>query len=129
MNYKDWLAYQSKLQNRDVSLDEQEYDLPAYFKNQKYNPKDLGHLEDTYKKPNHPTFSDQSMYNIPVIQQGGAWSEEGTFKPSKLNLENMGRSNLQKYFNEVENPEALNLPENERMSNARRAALESLLKK
>lgn len=267
MNYKDWLDYQSRLQKRDVSLDEQDYDLPSYFENLKYNPKDLGHLEDTYKKPNHPTFSDQSKYNIPVIQQGGTWSKtksslgypireklypgeeeffkknpkvtgmaaednsiilnpystlkdkekeavaknealrlymrnnkvipnieptadqnkffkntayenvapekkqtiiarilsgdpsitatpeqvleaeriqklatkyaesryktnpEYSFKPSKLNLENTGRSNLQRYFNKVESPEALDLPEDERMSKARQAALQSILKK
>lgn len=129
MDYKDWLAYQSRLQKRDVSQDQQDYDLPAYFENLKYNPKDLGHLEDTYKKPNHPTFSNQSKYNVPVIQQGGEWSDDGKFKPSKLNLQNMGRSNLQSYFNEVESPEALDIPENERVSKAKQAALQSIIKK
>src|SRR5690242_7452603 len=32
-----------------------------------------GHLPDTFKKPNHPTFSDQSQYHGIDGYQGGSW--------------------------------------------------------
>lgn len=126
MDYKDWLAKQSQLQGRDVGLDEQEYDLEGYFNELKATPIDGGgHLPDAFKKPNHPTFSDQSKYHVPVIQQGGNW-DGNTFTPSDHNLKNMRRDHLQSYFNEVESPEALNLPEDKRFSLARKEALRKI---
>lgn len=120
MEYKDWLAYKSQLEGRDVSQDEQDYDLEGYYNTLKSTPIEGGHLPDTFKKPNHPTFSDQSKYNVPVIQQGGTWSEEGQFTPSEHNLKNMRRDHLQSYFNQVESPEALNLPQSARFSALRK---------
>lgn len=125
MNYKEWLAYKSQLENRDVSQDEHDYDLQSYFSTLKATPVDGGHLPDTFKKPNHPTFSDQSQNHVPVIQHGGSW-EGNKFTPSAQNIQNMGRSNLQLYFNEVETPEGLNLPSNELQSKARSEALRKL---
>jgi hypothetical protein len=125
VDYKDWLAYKSKLEGRDVSQDEQDYDLEGYFNTLKANPVEGGHLPDTFKKPNHPTFSDQSQYHVPVVQQGGTWTEN-SFKPSEQNLQNMGRGNLQSYFNEVESPEALDLPGAELQSKARTEALKKM---
>lgn len=125
MDYKQWLAYKSQLEGRDVSQDEKDYDLQGYYNTLKATPVEGGHLPDTFKKPNHPTFSDQSQSHIPVIQQGGSW-EGNSFTPSELNVKNMGRSNLQSYFNEVESPEALNLPNNELQSKARKDALRKL---
>lgn len=119
MNYNDWLKYKSKLQGRDVSLDEQDYDLKGYYDSLKANPKESGHLPDDFKKPNHPTFSNQSKYHVPITQEGGEWSEDGEFTPSEHNLKNMGSENLQKYFNEVENPEALNLAKEKKFSKIR----------
>jgi hypothetical protein len=136
MDYKDWLAYKSKLEGRDISKDEQDYDLESYFKSLKYNnknyvPKQGIHLEDTYKKPNHPTFSDQSMYNIPGIQEGGSWSSnkdgKWSFKPSELNLKNMPAEQMQQYFSESDPNAQLDL--SEKQNNVRRSALESILKK
>jgi hypothetical protein len=126
LNYKEWLAKQSQLQGRDVSRDEHDYDLEGYYSSLKASPIDgAGHLPDTFKKPNHPTFSNQSKYHVPVIQHGGNW-EGSTFTPSEHNLENMGRSNLQSYFNQVESPEALNLDPSQRLSRARKEALRKI---
>lgn len=116
MNYQDWLKYKSNLEGRDISQDEQDYDLEGYFNSLNSTPIEGGHLPDDFKKPNHPTFSNQSKYHIPVIQQGGEWNEEGQFTPSDLNLKNMRKDRLQQYFNQVENPESLNLPKNQRFS-------------
>lgn len=64
-----------------------------------------GHLPDTYKKPNHPTFSSESQYNSQMTP-GGQWekSKDGkwTYKPSPLNLQMYGPDGLQEYFQRVE---------------------------
>ena len=108
MDYSDWLKYRSRIANRDVSQDENDYDLESYYKSLKYNPMSddkEAHLPDAYKKPNHPTFSKESIYNIPGIQEGGEWSENDqkwSFKPSEVNLRNMPAEQLQKYFTEAD---------------------------
>jgi hypothetical protein len=114
-DYKDWLKYRSRLENRDVSNDEQDYDLYNFYKSQKQSTAP-GHLPDTFKRPNHPTFSEESMYHVPVVQAGGKWDSEGTFKPSNQNLQNMPPSQLQEYFNEVEGSDKLDIPKNKRFT-------------
>ena len=65
-----------------------------------------GHFTDKYKKPNHPTFSDQSMYNGTDGYQGGKWSQapdgRDVFVPSQSNLKNMSADQLKQYFAKVE---------------------------
>ena len=39
-----------------------------------------GHMSDKYKKPNHPTFSDQSMYHLVDGNIGGRWIDHGNGK-------------------------------------------------
>ena len=130
MTYKEWLEYQSKLQKRDVSQDEQDYDLQSYYNSLKANPGAPGkfdpeassaHLTDTFKKPNHPTFSKDSMYSIPGIQEGGEWNKDySEYTPSDVNVQNMGLKNLENYFEEVEPGKKLNLPKNEKFSKLRK---------
>lgn len=107
-DFNTWVKLQSVAQGRPVANDLEDYDLEGYFNSLKQTPSELGHLPDTFKKPNHPTFSDQSMYHIPVIQEGGVWNENG-FTPSKHNLKNMSSGQMQQYFNEVEKPELLQI--------------------
>lgn len=73
-----------------------------------------GHAGDRYKKPNHPTFSDQSQYSN-FSTPGGHWSESRTpekthFTPSQKNLENMGEEKLRAYFEEIEPENVLDIP-------------------
>jgi hypothetical protein len=59
-----------------------------------------GHLTDQFKKPNHPTFSNESQYSTPEYP-GGAWAQVGnqwSFTPSQTNLDQHGRDKLQEYF-------------------------------
>ena len=54
------------------------YDYYSFYKNTggrpaKGNPAD--HFPDTYKKPNHPTFSNESLYSTPE-KPGGKWDGE-----------------------------------------------------
>jgi hypothetical protein len=57
------------------------YDFYSYFKNtpkeELSNPEK--HFPDTYKLPNHPTFSNESIYSTPE-NTGGSWEGE-TFSP------------------------------------------------
>lgn len=72
-----------------------------------------GHLPDTYKKPNHPTFSNESKYSSEGMP-GGEWAKEGqswTFKASRLNRQLHGDDELQKYFEQVEPGNTLILPQ------------------
>lgn len=90
-----------------------DYDLRGAFSN---NAKlaSNGHFPDTYKKPNHPTFSNESVYHSDE-RPGGVWQqdEKGTwsFAPSATNLQTHGAGFLQKYFKEREPDATLLLPE------------------
>lgn len=73
-----------------------------------------GHLPDTWKKPNHPTFSVESQYSgdkSGVV--GGQWIKKGNkwaFVASDDNLTMFGRSALQAYFRNREPDSELTLP-------------------
>ena len=75
---------------------------------------DNGHFPDTYKKPNHPTFSVDSKYHNPKKTQGGVWGADAegrvSFTPSPYNLQNMDANALRQYFFEVEPNAVLKLP-------------------
>jgi len=102
--FQDWVKLQSILKNRDISKDLNDYDLRGfYLNNQVFSGN--GHGSDMFKKPNHPTFSDQSQYNGVDGNIGGHWSEDNNnikFKPSQTNLENNNIEFLKRYFKLVE---------------------------
>jgi hypothetical protein len=91
-----------------------DYDLKGYF--DKYGPVSVTgdqHLTDEFKKPNHVTFSNESIYNSPD-HQGGEW-RQGTdkkweFIASPWNIKNVGVDSLQTYFKENEPQSKLTLP-------------------
>lgn len=72
------------------------------------------HSPDTWKKPNHPTFSDMSRYSTPEMP-GGQWqqSPDGTwsFTATDFNLKMNPRDQLQRYWNEYEGKNKLILPD------------------
>jgi hypothetical protein len=73
-----------------------------------------GHFTDQFKKPNHPTFSDQSQYSGVNGQQGGSWQAlpDGTwsFTPTASMLKMHDPEDLQQYWNRVEPTNKLVLP-------------------
>lgn len=100
-------AYQAwaKANGQDPVKGRYDYDLQGAFlggAGQAGN----GHFPDTYKKPNHTTFSDQSQYHgidgytggTWVPQQGGKWS----FRPTQTNLAFTSAPDLQQYMKTVE---------------------------
>jgi len=78
----------------NIALDLYIYDLRGFWKDVEDNPTDAnlenranfalrrGHAPDTWKKPNHPTFSDESIYSTGKPWVGGHWFDENTFAPS-----------------------------------------------
>jgi hypothetical protein len=83
-----------------------DYDMEGYkaaVKSGKIKPRagEEDHYPDTYKLPNHPTFSEQSKYSN-ADAQGGKWQkgEEGRyyFHPSEHNLKNKSPEKLSEYF-------------------------------
>ena len=70
-------------------------------------------MPDTYKKPNHPTFSVESKYNNVDGNIGGKWSEDNgktIFEPSTTNISNLGEDGLKNYFDKYEKGVELKLP-------------------
>lgn len=72
-----------------------------------------GHLPDTYKKPNHPTFSAESQYSTPDAP-GGQWVDLGNgqyqFVAAPGNLKYYRPEELQQYFKQREPNSVLILP-------------------
>jgi hypothetical protein len=101
---------QSEFNKRFSKNDLYNYDMQGWFKANKDSPHE-GHYPDTWKKPNHPTFSDQSMYHGNDFQ-GGHWDELGEgrygFTPGPTNLQMHGYKNLNNYFRHVEGGNVLN---------------------
>ena len=78
-----------------------DYDFTA-AKDAGVKPDARGHWPDTYKKPNHITFSDESLFN-----DGGAGHWENIddhwyFTPGPTNLKHYSMEELRKYFRQFE---------------------------
>lgn len=103
-------------EQRDVRISQNiDYDMEGFKRD---NPDaQIGpeqHYPDTYKLPNHPTFSDESKYHGKEGAEGGHWDkkEDGTysFTPGKTNLEHFTPDQLRDYFHRVEPNNELKLP-------------------
>jgi mannosyltransferase OCH1-like enzyme len=90
-----------------------DYDYAA-AKEAGVKPDSAGHLPDTYKLPNHITFSTESRYSTPE-HRGGVWKDlnEGKpgkkqlwmYTPSKWVLSQHSRKELEEYFRDYEGKE------------------------
>ena len=101
--------------------DTQDYDLRgAWLANAQQAAN--GHLPDTYKKPNHPTFSDESQYSTPD-NPGGQWADAGggsyNFWASPTNLQNQTVTGLLNYFKQREPGNNVFFPFDYNMPNGR----------
>lgn len=65
--YQEW---KSKYAPNDSGFD---YDLKGAFKAGVVPDENTGHMPDTFKKPNHPTFSDQSKFYMDAPNWAGSW--------------------------------------------------------
>ena len=107
-----------------------DYDLRGYWKDEiskdpelVQNPSPIlagdarDHGPDTYKKPNHQTFSEESKYNNTTGPNGekyvgGRWGENDSFMPSKEMLDNKTHDKefLKWYFKRFEPDSKLIFP-------------------
>lgn len=71
-----------------------------------------GHLPDTWKKPNHMTFSEESQYSTPENGIGGRWlqSPDGAWQ-FWASPANASPAELQSYFRQYEPAATLILPD------------------
>lgn len=98
------------------NIDIYDYDLKGAWKDinsgDMNGPDQRGHLGDKYKKPNHPTFSNQSQYHNAMGYEGGQWIDGGngetssdtiSFMPSPTNIKmNGGIDKLKQYMQDRE---------------------------
>ncbi len=61
----------------------QDYDLRGAFKAGLSPNPETGHWPDTFKKPNHPTFSNQSIYAKDAPDKAGTWQGDTYIPPTK----------------------------------------------
>ena len=95
--------FQEWTQENNNQRDLEDYDLRGAWK--AGNRDTEVHGPDTWKKPNHPTFSDESVYHGAAGHRGGRWGSSGgedTFTPSDTNLQMHGRKGLEDYFQKYE---------------------------
>ena len=107
-SFDQWLKSESKRQKRDMSKDLEDYDLRGFWMSHGQKDKQTGHGPDTFKKPNHPTFSEDSKYHGIPDGMGGMWSggrwigddKHGwSFQPSNSMLyRTVSMNQLQQYF-------------------------------
>lgn len=96
--------YQAWATENHREKDVYDYDLRGAWKELQsgtMSEDERGHLGDKYKKPNHPTFSDQSIYSGQDGVAGGVWSRnaEGkdVYTPGRK-LSSVEADRLRRYF-------------------------------
>lgn len=114
--YHVWLDDEGSRRGKDMREEANDYDMQGAWKDgagQSGN----GHYPDTYKKPNHPTFSDQSKYHDTEDTihggkwEGGHWGE-GEYTPSQKMLDTTHPVEwLKSYMRTTEPDQKLVLPE------------------
>ena len=100
----EWAKERSKAQGRDVLMDLGSYDMRGLFKegvlggNKELYDEATGHSSDKFKKPFHPTFSNESIYSTGEYE-GGKWADN-SFTPGATNLKYYSPERLQEAFNQ-----------------------------
>jgi hypothetical protein len=109
----DEAAFQAWLRANKREGDLRDYDMRGAWK-ENAKQANNGHFPDEFKKPNHPTFSDESKYNRVSGFKGGSWAGDDKrgweFRASEDNLRNMTPAELQQYFKQVEPDARLVIP-------------------
>lgn len=93
--------------------DSKDYDMQGWYKehvasgkSSQGDPSGGDHFTDTYKKPNHPTFSEDSKYHGVDGNEGGQWhllnDNKFAFRPGSTNFANHDTKSLSDYFKKVE---------------------------
>jgi hypothetical protein len=82
--FDKWATKESERQGRDIMMDKGAYDIQGFWRAGDWKRMDAdNHGTDTWKKPNHPTFSTLSRYHGADGMYGGNWTKEAGYQPSK----------------------------------------------
>jgi len=110
-NFDAWVKAESAKQGRDIMMDQGAYDVQGFWKSGDYAKRDSdGHGTDTWKKPNHPTFSNESKYHGADGFYAGEWGKDGSYFPSRQTRELYSPDYYKRLFGaEPNRPEHLNL--------------------
>jgi hypothetical protein len=109
--FNNWVAQKTKATGKNPLGDKYDYDVQGYWLSGAANDP-RGHGPDTFKKPNHPTFSIESKYNGVDGYTGGSWSNlngQGYYLPSNTNLTFRSPEQLKQYFGTTE-PDTVLIP-------------------
>jgi hypothetical protein len=74
----DFTKWKQQYAPKDSGAD---YDLRGAFKAGLTPDPKTGHWPDTFKKPNHPTFSDESQYAPEAPEKAGHWNGDTFIRP------------------------------------------------
>jgi hypothetical protein len=104
--FNQWVAAQTQATGKNPLHDRYDYDVTGDWL-AGAGRDERGHGSDQFKKPNHPTFSDQSQYHGKDGYAGGHWNTDPqgqytSYTPSHTNLSFRSPEELQQYFKQVE---------------------------
>lgn len=89
--YQGWVKGKKNAAGGNIEDDTEDYDVRGWWK-EGAETAENGHGTDKYKKPSHPTFSNESKYHGVDGHEGGEWKkgdgDKWTFKPGKTNIKN-----------------------------------------
>lgn len=106
-----WLASESIRQGRPVREDMQDYDLKGMWLAGDTFGGDNGHGTDKHKKPNHPTFSNQSKFHGFGGMGGGEWRTTPSGHVFEVGATNLySPQELQEYFIRAEPGNRVSFP-------------------
>ncbi len=106
--FQKWMQTQTSKRpdGRSLENDLYDYDLRGWWRKNPDSDITDQHLTDEFKKPNHPSFSDQSKYHGQDGHEGGQWQVQPdgswAFTPGKSNMEHYSKDDLNDYFRKVE---------------------------
>lgn len=90
---KQFQQWKSEYAPKDSGYD---YDLRGAYK-EGFKPSENGHWPDKYKKPNEPTFSNQSNYAKQYPNLAGAWDDKDNFiLPTNQRINPMAETDLER---------------------------------
>lgn len=110
-DFNKWVQDQTTKTGRNPLGDRYDYDVNGYWLSGG-GTDSRGHGTDQFKKPNHPTFSNESQYHGLNGYVGGKWVQvngKSSYLPSQTNLQFRSQPQLQQYFNKTE-PDVTLLP-------------------
>ena len=91
VGFQDWYVKNTlEGQNNIPYDDKQSYDYYSFYRNNEHknpNYNIANHFPDTYKRPSHPTFSNESIYSTPE-NPGGQWNGETFNSKGKFQYKN-----------------------------------------